>query len=282
MGCTVDSLEFQSADSQQKRWKSEAEFFDEWAAGAARHLSATDPLAIRRYSHQLRGKFNKEFRFHLMGSLRGKSLLDVGCGDGSNGVMLAKMGAVVTGVDISPKAIDLAWKRADLDGVKDRVQFCCAPLETVEFPPNSFDIIWGDAILHHLIEDLDNLVRRMTEWARPGALLLFAEPVNFNDALRMIRFLLPVRSDATPGERPLEPAEIEIVRRHIPDLQVKPFTLLGRLNRFILPTGNYERSSWPRRAASNSLASLDYLLLSLPGIDRLGGTAVMHGHPRKQ
>jgi len=271
----------QSENSRQERWKSEAKFFDEWAAKAAQHITPTDPLAIRRYSTPLRRKFNKEFRFLLMGSLRGKSLLDVGCGDGENAVMLAQLGALVTGIDISPKAIDLAWKRAEMNGVKDSVRFCCSPLESADFPQNSFDIIWGDAILHHLIAELDRVVHKLTEWAKPGALLLFGEPTNFNNALRKFRFMLPVKTDATPDERPLEPADLEIVRRHIPDLQVKPFRLFGRLDRFILPTDNYERSAWPRRAVSNFLATLDYFLLSLPGIKQLGGTAVMCGHPRK-
>src|ERR1700687_2734918 len=134
--------------SRQERWKSEAEFFDEWAAKAAQRITPTDPLTIRRYSPPLRRKFNKEFRFLLMGNLRGQSLLDVGCGDGSNAVMLAQLGALVTGIDISPKAIELAWKRAQINGVKDSVRFCCSQLETANFLQNSFDIIWGDAILH--------------------------------------------------------------------------------------------------------------------------------------
>jgi len=271
----------QSEDSRQERWKSEAEFFDEWAAEAAQDVTPTDPLALRRYSSPLRRRFHQEFCFMVMGSLKGKAVLDVGCGDGSNAVLLAQLGASVTGIDISPKAIALAWERAKINGVKDSVRFCCSPLETADFSQNSFDIIWGDFILHHLIAELDGVARQLTEWAKPGALLLFREPVNFNNALRNLRLMLPVKVDATPDERPLEPADVEIVRRHIPDLQVRPFNLLARLNRFVIPTKNYERSAWPRRAVSNSLATLDYLLLALPGINRLGGTAVMYGHRRK-
>jgi 2-polyprenyl-3-methyl-5-hydroxy-6-metoxy-1,4-benzoquinol methylase len=268
-------------NSRQERWKSETEFFDDWAAKAEQSIVPTDPATIRRYSPPLRRKFNKEFRFLLMGNLRGKSLLDVGCGDGSNAVMLAQLGALVTGIDISPKSIGLAWKRAEINGMRDSVRFCCAQLETAHFPENSFDIIWGDAILHHLIAELDIVVRKLTVWAKPGALLLFGEPINFNNTLRQFRFMLPVKTDATPDERPLEPGDIDTVRKHIPDLQVRPFSLFGRLDRFILSRANYERSVWLRRAASNSLATLDYFLLSLPGINKLGGTAVMYGHPRK-
>jgi 2-polyprenyl-3-methyl-5-hydroxy-6-metoxy-1,4-benzoquinol methylase len=271
----------QSENSRHERWKSEAVFFGERAEKSEQHIAPADPLAIRRYSPPLRRRFNKEFRFLLMGDLRGKSLLDVGCGDGSNAVMLAQLNAFVTGIDISPKTIDLAWKRAEIKGVKDSVRFCCSPLETAHFPKNSFDVIWGDAILHHLIAELGFIVGKLTEWAKPGALLLFGEPINFNNALRKFRFMLPVKTDATPDERPLEPADMQILRRHIPDLQMRPFSLFGRLDRFILPAANYERAAWPRRAVSNCLATLDYFLLSLPGVSRLGGTAVMYGHPRK-
>ncbi len=271
-----------SENSRQERWKTEAEFFDEWAEKAAQEITPTDPLALKRYSPPLRRKFQKEFCFLLMGRLSGKSVLDVGCGDGSNSVLLAQLGASVTGIDVSPKAIDLAWKRAEVNGVKDSVRFLCAPLETADLTQSSFDIIWGDFILHHLIAELDRVVGMLSEWAKPGGLLLFREPINFNNALRKFRLMLPVKLEGTPDERPLEPADVEIVRRHIPDLKVQPFHLLGRLNRFVLPTQNYERSAWPRRAVSNSLATLDYFLLSLPGIKQLAGAAVMYGHPRKR
>ena len=67
----------------------------------------------KRYTKpQLRARFNKEFRFLLLGDLRGKTLLDVGCGDSLNVALLAKMGAEVTGLDVSSGAVALARRRA--------------------------------------------------------------------------------------------------------------------------------------------------------------------------
>ena len=51
-----------------------------------------------------------------------------------------------------------------------------------------------------------------------------------------------MKTDATPDERPLGPAEMEIVRRFIPDLRIRSFSLLGRFERFILIDHNYERA----------------------------------------
>ena len=93
----------------EDRWKEEAAFFDRVAEQQAEALSPIDPLAFRRYSSpSLRKRFKEEFRFRILGDMRGKRVLDVGCGEGSNSLMLAKLGAQVTGIDISPRSIDVA------------------------------------------------------------------------------------------------------------------------------------------------------------------------------
>ncbi len=241
-------------------------------------VAPVDPLALDRYRSARRLRFNKEFRFHLLGDLGGKRVLDVGCGDGGNTVLLARLGAMVVGVDISSGSIAVARDRARINGVSDRVEFVCAPLETAPLEAGAFDVIWGDAILHHLIGDLDAVLGKLMGCAKPGALVVFSEPVNFSPTLRRIRFLIPVHTDATPDERPLEAAEIAVLRRQIPDLRILPFSLLGRLDRFFLQNYNYERSPAWRRRVSSGFAAADSLLLRLPGLQNLAGTAVLYGH----
>jgi 2-polyprenyl-3-methyl-5-hydroxy-6-metoxy-1,4-benzoquinol methylase len=269
----------QSLESRQQRWREEQSFFDQTAAEI--DLAAMDPLALRRYAGPLRRRFSKEFRLRLLGDLRGKKLLDVGCGEGSNGVLLAKLGAEVTGIDISPRSIQVARQRAEINQVAAQCRFICSPLETAELANDSFDLIWGDGILHHVLPDLPAVLGRLAHWAKPEALLVFGEPINLNPTLRRIRFLVPVKTEATPGERPLEGGEIALVRRYIPDLRMRHFGLLGRLDRFVLVKYNYERSNWGRRAVSNCGAMLDWAALAVPGLRRLGGSVVLFGHPAK-
>jgi len=264
----------------QVRWEREAAFFDQEAEAAMARIRPVDPETIKRYGELRRRRFSKEYRFRVMGSLKGKSVLDVGCGDGENAMNFAKLGARVTGIDISPKAIELAERRAAVNGVSALTSFVCSPLETADFAERSFDVIWGDAVLHHLIPDLDNVMQRLVGWARPGAMIMFAEPMNLSPWLRKIRLMLPIHTDATPDERPLEHAEVAIIRRHVPDLQVRHFSLLGRLNRFVLKDYDYEGASISRRAVVNAFDLVDYALLSLPGMKTLGGTSVMYGHAR--
>ena len=267
---------------REERWRQEAAFFDDVARREGDEALPIDALALRRYTRpRLRRRFHNEFRFRLMGDLTGRSILDVGCGDGHNAVLFARMGAKVTGIDVSPKAIDVARRRAEVNGVSERVTFIAAPIETVDLPDDAFDLVWADAILHHVLDELELVMERLACWARPEGLLLFAEPINQANALRRLRLMVPVKTEATPGERPLLRSEIELVKRYVPDLRMRHYTLLGRLDRFILVDFNYERSPALRRAIVNGIGLIDYALLSLPAVRRLGGYAVMYGHPRK-
>jgi 2-polyprenyl-3-methyl-5-hydroxy-6-metoxy-1,4-benzoquinol methylase len=268
-----------AAKQIQARWEEEAAFFDRVAEKTLSELRPIDPLALKRYSAQsLRRRFREEFRFRVVNELRDKKVLDVGCGEGSNSVTLAKLGARVTGIDISPRSIEVAERKAEINGLTESARFLCSPLEEADIPRHSFDVIWGDSILHHLIENLESVMQRLALWAKPGAQMVFVEPTNFNNALRRLRFMMPIKTDATPDERPLEPAEVEIVKQFLPDLQVRFFSLLGRLGRFILTDFNYEHSSSARRALVNVLACTDYALLSLPVIRGMGGYAILYGH----
>src|SRR5262249_20758537 len=150
----------------------------------------------------------------------------------------------------------------------------CSPIETAELPPASFDIVWGDGILHHVLDDLEPTMKRVVGWVKPHGLVLFSEPVNLFEPMRRLRRLAPVPTHPTPGERPLVPDELRLIRRYVPDLRMRHYMLLGRLDRFILVKFNYERSSAARRALVNAIGLIDYALLSMPLTRRLGGTCV--------
>jgi 2-polyprenyl-3-methyl-5-hydroxy-6-metoxy-1,4-benzoquinol methylase len=270
------------AQAAAERWKAEAAFFDRAAARVDAARLPIDPLTWRRYTRPvLRRRFSYEYRFRLLGNLAGRTLLDVGCGDGVNAVLLARLGARVTGLDVSPGALEVARRRAEVNGVADRVTLVCAPIEEADLPEAGFDIVWGDGILHHVLDDLERVVRRLVGWARPDGVVVFAEPINLNPTLRRLRRLVPVRTEATPGERPMVRSELDLVRRYVPELAVRHYALLGRLDRFVLVDHNYERSPWLRRGVVSALGALDWALLSIPGLRRLAGTCVMHGRRRQ-
>lgn len=266
---------------RQLRWQEEAAFFDNVASRTAAQALAIDPLALRRYSaSKLRRRFNKEFRFSLMGPLKGKRILDVGCGEGVNAVMLAMMGASVTGIDISAKAIEVAQRRAEHNNVAHRVQFICSPIETAPLTDQSFDIIWGDGILHHVLDDLEPILQHLWRSLKPDGCFLFAEPVNLCQPLRQLRKVVPVRTDCTPGERPLVSSELDLVGKYAEESHKRYYGLFGRLDQFILSSFNYERSSPLQRFIVNCIDLVDYTLLSMPIFQRLASTCVIYGKPK--
>lgn len=269
-----------SSSAEADRWQREREFFDRHAETAG-DIKPVPPETLHRYGQLKRPFFSPEYRYRVAGDLRGKHVLDVGCGEGLNTVVLAKLGAFVTGIDISQGAIDAAAERARINGISDRVRFECAPLELARLEPGSFDVIWGEAILHHLLSDLDGMLERIVSWAKPDGTILFAEPVVLSRTLRRIRLMLPLHTDATPDERPLETGELAVVSRHLRDAEFRYFDFLGRLDRFIIPSLNFEKSSVVRRAVSSLCRVIDYGLLSMPGVQRLAGSCVIHGRPAR-
>jgi SAM-dependent methyltransferase len=260
-------------EEREARWHEEAGFFD---ARAPDEVRGIDPRIAVRYARSTRAWFNKEYRFRVLGPLHGHRVLDVGCGMGDNAILLALAGGEVTGVDVSPRSIEVAERRARASGLPRLPRFVCAPIESADLPERRFDVIWVDGLLHHVIPELDLVLARLRILARPGARVMFSEPVNRLPALRALRKALPIPFDATPGERPLEDAELEAIRRHVPDLRIRAFSLLGRLNRFVLD-GGYEGAPLARRAVANLLCAADFAFLSAGPLARAGGMAVMHG-----
>jgi 2-polyprenyl-3-methyl-5-hydroxy-6-metoxy-1,4-benzoquinol methylase len=259
-------------DGRAARWREEAGYFDALAEG----MGLLDPAVLRRYVNPRRTWHAKEWRFLALGRLDGKAVLDVGCGAGDNAVMLALRGARVTGVDVSPRSIQVAERRARASGARVAPRFVCAPVETADLPERGFDVIWGDGVLHHLIPELDAVLARLARLARPGARFVFSEPVNLVPALRRLRLVLPIPVNGTSSERPLEEPELAMIRRQVPDLSLRMYGLLGRLNRFVVP-GGLERAPAHRRLLAEALCLADRALLSREPLARAGGTAVLWG-----
>jgi SAM-dependent methyltransferase len=90
---------------------------------------------------------------------RGKRLLEVGCGIGTDLVRFAKGGALATGVDFSETALDLARRNAEHAGVE--VELKLADGEALPLPDSSFDVVYGHGVLQYTADP-----RRMVEECR--------------------------------------------------------------------------------------------------------------------
>lgn len=269
----------EAAAARAARWAAERDFGDRTARAAAERLTPFPESSLVRYARMRRRHLLPEFRLRLLGDLRGQRVLDLGCGDGCNAATLAALGARVTGIDIAPRAIEVARARAAINAVGDRTEFVCAPIESVDFPPASFDVVWGNAVLHHLIADLDLVMTKLVRWCRADAVLLFTEPVCLGRLLPWLRGRFPVATEATPDERPLGPGDLAVVTRHLSAHRLWYFSLLTRLGRPLLGGEWYELAPRTRRAVYDALALADAAVLALPPLRSLAGQCLLLGRP---
>ena len=258
------------------RWEREAAFFDKQAKAKRPSDLLISRATIDRYANSTKPEFPAEYRFIGLGSLKGKLVLDIGCGDGESTVLLALLGATVTGIDISPDAITVAKERALVNGVAEQTTFICKPLEVADIPRESFDVIWCDAFLHHVIPDLKSTLDTMKSWLISGGKIVISEPVSLSPKFRALRLALLPAPDATPDERPLEPIELSMVHAAFPASGFRYFGLVARAAGLVLPNGNYEQASVLRRATFRLSAQLDQTLFSL-GLRDLSSQIVFHG-----
>jgi SAM-dependent methyltransferase len=168
-----------------------------------------------------------------LGELRGRDVLDFGCGHGMAAVMLARRGARVTAVDLSPSYVAEAQRRAEVNGVT--VRLLVADGERLPFADGSFDRVWGNAVLHHL--DLVRAGRELRRVLRPGGVAVFCEPWGDNPLLRLARQQLPYPGKGrTADEQPLRSRDLTMLRQIFPTLEVRGYQLFSMLRRVLRPS----------------------------------------------
>jgi SAM-dependent methyltransferase len=163
-----------------------------------------------------------EYAYYLLPELRGKRVLDFGCGAGENTVILALRGARVIGLDISADLISLAKKRAAANGVS--ADFVIASATTTAFLDCSFDVVFGSAILHHL--DIEQAGREAKRILKPGGCAIFVEPVRESKFAHIYRRFFPAKGeDISPDEYPLSEANIRSFAQGMTSFVCKPYSL---------------------------------------------------------
>lgn len=119
------------------------------------------------------------------GSLRGKNILELGCGTGASTVALAEQGAMVTATDVDDIALDVTKRRLSLHDLSAVV------LKHQGVAEGTYDIVFMYAVLEHMTLD-ERLPAMRAAWSAlpPGGLLVIGETPN----------RLWYRDDHTSGE----------------------------------------------------------------------------------
>lgn len=173
-----------------------------------------------------------EVTFAWLGDLRGKCVLELGCGPGDYTVMLARRGAQVTAIDIAPASLGITRRRAEASGLAQAVQIQWMAAETLAFPAETFDWVVGFGLLHHA--DPSALAPEVRRVLRPGGRVLFREPLAANPVLQFVREHLPYRAKYRSfNEHRLDYSQLKAVGRHFRTMRIREFYLFSMISRAV-------------------------------------------------
>lgn len=180
--------------------------------------------------------------FQLLPKLDKPRILDVGCGSGVPTIELARLSkGEVVGLDIDESLLDELNRRIELEGLSNYVTTKKCSMFEMDFPDESFDIIWAEGSISAI-----GFERGLKEWRRllkPGGfLVVHTVTENMSDRLRKIpssgykllnRFSLPEDAHWTEYYRPLEirieelrarykcnPESLQILRKHQNEIDI--------------------------------------------------------------
>ncbi|MCC7287346.1 MAG: bifunctional 2-polyprenyl-6-hydroxyphenol methylase/3-demethylubiquinol 3-O-methyltransferase UbiG [Burkholderiaceae bacterium] len=105
--------------------------------------------------------------------LRGRRVLDVGCGGGILAEAMARRGATVTGIDLAAKPLKVARLHALDTGVPELEYMEISAEDLARQRPGAFDTVTCMEMLEHVPQP-DSVVRACATLARPGAHLFFS------------------------------------------------------------------------------------------------------------
>jgi magnesium-protoporphyrin O-methyltransferase len=137
----------------------------------------------------------------LPSDLRGRRLLDAGCGTGALAVAAAERGADVVAVDLSPRLIKLASERAPRDFSCGRIEFRSGDM--LDPALGDFDhIVSMDSLIHYKSGDLVESLARLAARARQSIVFTFAPRTPALSLMHAAGRLFP-RGDRAPAIEPV-------------------------------------------------------------------------------
>ena len=163
-----------------------------------------------------------EYVFGEVGDLRGKRVLELGCGEGGTSVLLAKRGASVVGIDLLDFRLDAARERVAQHKVGDAVQFALMDGMQLGFDDNTFDLIISKSVL--VFTDHAVLARECYRVLKPGGKAIFIENMQSHPAIQLYRKLF-LRYSANLHYFSI--GDIENMRQYFDHIQHREFHILA-------------------------------------------------------
>jgi len=196
-----------------------------------KRYSQNRPLAISDYTEL-------PTVIKLAGNVKGKRVLDAGCGPGRHSKKLLARGAHVTGIDISREMVETAAKHCNGRGEFFQADFLKADLQS-----ETFDLIIASLTLMYS-RKLTPIFANFSRWLKPGGRLLFSlyHPIRFFQKIPHFDF-----SRSQKVWIPLGGCDVTVFNYYHPLQKYFEAAISNDLDivNFMEPVLNKRRSGWP-------------------------------------
>ena len=195
--------------------KKEEAFHDVWA----KKIDTNDLCVLEAFE----GPVSPEYHFavNLLGNVKDRKILNPGCGAGEESVYLATKNAQVTAFDISAEMLKVAQKLTSKFKVEKLVQFKKMNAEKLEFEDESFDLIFGNSVLHHI--DIKKAIKEFHHVLKKNGKAVFIEPLAYNPLINRYRKM--AKNVRTQDEHPLRYEDIEEFKKYFTNVRHYEFQL---------------------------------------------------------
>jgi len=137
-----------------------AEYDREHEFGTRDYFTAIEAYRYNEYAPWMRSVMGFD-------DFAGASLLEVGCGMGSDLVQFARGGAYCTGIDLTPRSVEITRHRFALNKLHGNFMVCDA--ESLPFVSESFDVVYTNGVLHHT-PDTQGAIKEILRVLRQGGI----------------------------------------------------------------------------------------------------------------
>jgi len=185
-------------------------YFDRTAAEAWARLTSDAPVGrVRATVRAGRDRMRATLLSWLPDDLRGRRLLDAGCGTGALAVEAARRGAEVLAIDLSPTLVDLARDRQPVFSSGGRIDFRSGDM--LDPALGEFDHVVGmDSLIHYEPADAVEVIAGLAARTHHSLLFTFAPSSPALEVFKAVGKLFP-RGNRSPSIVPV--AERHLQRR---------------------------------------------------------------------
>jgi SAM-dependent methyltransferase len=239
-------------------------FWDDASCGEALYLPG---VSREDYEAQLRVRYELEPyipEFAEFSRWRGKRVLEIGVGLGADHQMLAKGGASLSGVDLTPRAIEHTRRRFQTLQLESDLRV--ADAEALPFGDGSFDLVYSWGVLHHS-PNTQQAINEVYRILKPGgeARIMIYHRYSFVGYMLWLRYgLFAMRPFCgldfiyskyleSPGTKAYSVKAAKKLFSHFPQVQIRTVLTHGDLltssagQRHEGPLLAVARRIWPRR-----------------------------------